>query len=277
VNSPTDKEIARLLRFIAKGTAPVVETRNRDKLMLESGAHGTISTERSAVKLVLSQGLATLGKGRLSISDAGRAWLRRLECTNDPYAGQHRNEATLIIADESGSTRVRSNDAESPLAMLRKRKDAQGQPLIGDEAFKAGERLRSDFTIGNLIPSIGVNWDVTGSGSRANGVLEITDAALAARQRVEKALAAVGPELSGVLIDVCCFLKGAGNGGTRTAMAGAIGEADPEDRAGSPRPALSSSLAYAKELSDYSLGKRGLPAGYKLKENWHAPPKAIYK
>ena len=49
------------------------------------------------------------------------------------------------------------------------------------------------------MPSIGVNWDVTGSGSRANGVLEITNAALAARQRVERALEAVGPELSGVL------------------------------------------------------------------------------
>ncbi|CAN7547544.1 DUF6456 domain-containing protein [Phyllobacterium sp. LjRoot231] len=208
MSSPVDKEIARLLRFIAKGAAAIVEAQNPEKLMLESGAHGTISTERNVVKFVLSQDLATLNKGRLSIGDAGRAWLRRLECSDDPYAGQHRRETMIVIADESGSMRVRSNDGESPLAMLRKRKDGTGQPLIGDEAFKAGERLRSDFTIGNLMPSIGVNWDVTGSGSRANGVLEITDAALAARQRVERALDAVGPELSGVLIDVCCFLKG---------------------------------------------------------------------
>lgn len=96
----------------------------------------------------------------------------------------------------------------SNLASLRNRKDASGHPLISDEAFKAGEGLRSDYTIGNLMPSIGANWDVTGSGSRANGVLEITDAALVARQRVERALEAVAPELSGVLIDVCCFLKG---------------------------------------------------------------------
>jgi Domain of unknown function (DUF6456) len=39
-------------------------------------------------------------------------------------------------------------------------------------------------------------------------VAELTDTALASRQRVDKAIDAVGPELACVLIDVCCFLKG---------------------------------------------------------------------
>jgi len=188
--------ISRLLRFLAKGPVKMLEQANAQRHMLESGAHGTISVERDAIKFALSQGLAMLMKTRLVISDAGRAYLRRLDHADDPFAAQHRSEATIEIAEPGVSMSVPTNEAESPLASLRKRKDASGQPLISDEAFKAGERLRSDYTIGNLMPSIGVNWDVTGSGSRSNGVLDITDAALAARQRVERALEAVGPELS---------------------------------------------------------------------------------
>ena len=35
----------------------------------------------------------------------------------------------------------------------------------------------------------------------------ITDALVAARQRVRQAVDAVGPELADLLLDVCCFLK----------------------------------------------------------------------
>src|SRR4029077_4793037 len=44
-----------------------------------------------------------------------------------------------------------------------------------------------------------------GGGDRAN---TMTETIVAARQRLRQAMDAVGPEFSGLLIDVCCFLKG---------------------------------------------------------------------
>jgi hypothetical protein len=60
-----------------------------------------------------------------------------------------------------------------------------------------------------MTPRMGVDWSGTGGGRRlgAQG-LEFSEQALAARQRLRSALDAVGPELSGVLLDICCFLKG---------------------------------------------------------------------
>jgi hypothetical protein len=44
-----------------------------------------------------------------------------------------------------------------------------------------------------------------GGGERAGA---FTDTVIAARQSVHQALDAVGPEFAGLLLDICCFLKG---------------------------------------------------------------------
>jgi hypothetical protein len=83
--------------------------------------------------------------------------------------------------------------------------------LVGDAAFAAGERLRRDFTFGQLTPRVTTNWEspmARGRAAGGNGPADLSDNALAARQRLHRALEAVGPELRGVLLDVCCFLKG---------------------------------------------------------------------
>jgi Domain of unknown function (DUF6456) len=103
--------------------------------------------------------------------------------------------------------------AQSPattLDLMRQRKDAAGAPWIGPAAHLAGERLRADLTFAGILPKVTMDWSrgaPSGKGPGAAG-LNPTEAALAARQRVEKALAAVGPDFSGLLIDVCGFDKG---------------------------------------------------------------------
>ena len=100
--------------------------------------------------------------------------------------------------------------AESPLLWMHRRKDAGGAALIGDAAFAAGERLRADLTVAGMLPQVTMNWsnaarvDRSGTHDRLNP----TEAAIAARQRVDGALRAVGPEVSGLLVDLCGFCKG---------------------------------------------------------------------
>lgn len=105
------------------------------------------------------------------------------------------------------------NLAESPLAWLASRKDKDGQPLLTAEEFDAGERLRGDFWFAQMTPRVTANWTLLlSAGGGGNGAPDIgpdvRDSVIAARERVRRALTAVGPDLAGVLIDVCCHLKG---------------------------------------------------------------------
>ena len=107
------------------------------------------------------------------------------------------------------SATPRFNDDESPLLRLATRKGADGQPFLNPVEAAAGERLRLDFTRAGMMPSVSQRWDAGPRGPRnSGGAGDLSDAALDARGRVERALQVVGPELSGVLLDVCCFLKG---------------------------------------------------------------------
>lgn len=101
------------------------------------------------------------------------------------------------------------NPAESPLSWLRTRRDKAGRPLISDAQYLAGERLRSDFERAMLGRRTTTDWDTAGMGSRAGNVTaELSDGAIAARQRYVAALDAVGPELAGMLAQVCCLSAG---------------------------------------------------------------------
>lgn len=138
------------------------------------------------------------GPGRFVLADAGRAWLAR---ETEGFAAQHRLMQEAVL-DELGETRtVKVNAGESPLARLK----ARG--LVDGTQFAAGEKLRRDFTLAQLSPRMGVNWDSpVVSGSRGADGDSISDVALMARRRLNKALAAAGPQLSDLLFDVCCHL-----------------------------------------------------------------------
>lgn len=152
------------------------------------------------------------GENRACLSEAGAKWLRR-STSDDPYLSQHQERAERTVETAPGEAIVVAvNSAESPLTWLHARRDASGAPVLSTDQYDAGERLRRDFELAQMRPHVTASWDsgyVTSRRARGAGAKgDISDAALAARQRVHKALKAVGPELASVLVEVCCFLNG---------------------------------------------------------------------
>ena len=126
---------------------------------------------------------------------------------------------TAPVAERARARRLRpsavpaENLAESPLIWLRRRRDKDGNSLLSDPQFQAGERLRADFWFAQMTPRVTASWNPAASSRRernaASGAgVELQDHVVAAKERVHRALKAVGPELAGILIDVCCHLRG---------------------------------------------------------------------
>lgn len=116
-----------------------------------------------------------------------------------------------IVTETGAYTHVVVDENESPLVWLARRRGRDGRVMIETHQLQAGERLRADFRRAHLMPRTSSNWsNPIPSRRRASGrqAAPLTETIIAARQRVHHALDAVGLEFSGLLLDVCCFLKG---------------------------------------------------------------------
>ncbi len=219
MNAIEEKKVVQLLRFFRDhGRCNCTEMPDKTKspLLLEAADKRKMLTTTDILRSLLANDLLEIRNAQLHLSDLGLKRLKRAASANindtGGYAGQHRDTNLREIFIEGALQVVAVNDEESPLARLRKRRDGHGKPWIDDAAFHAGERLRSDFTIGGLMQKVTASWDMTlgaaGRKAGAGGKADLTDSAIDARQRLNQALDVVGPDLGGVLMDFCCFLRG---------------------------------------------------------------------
>lgn len=147
--------------------------------------------------------------GRYNITGIGRRALKRMIAeeqaaranTNEilPFQNQHK---------EYAKGNIRYNLAESPLALLARKKDVNGGMFLSEEMLEAGERLREDFERAQLGPRVAQNWERFLSVGSSSGWSEASGGSEAARDRVSGAMKALGPGLADVAFRVCCFLEG---------------------------------------------------------------------
>jgi hypothetical protein len=201
MKAPMPRAVLRVLRFLHGGSA-TVRPGASGRHLLEVPDRGTIATDDETMRELVHRGLVATHAGVLSITADGRALVARREGPTEDFAAQHQERARSTVKAGGAAEQVMLNLSESPLGALARRRNRDGSPFLAPRQIMAGE----------LMPRTGVDWSsfgmAAGGGGRQNGIAELSDTALGARRRVEAAIEAVGPELAGVLVDVCCFLKG---------------------------------------------------------------------
>lgn len=188
----------------------------------EPGAYG-VDSPLGCGRIALYRrgaGGATLGAGYVEAAEAQAlvaagfaGWITEAGKRRLRLAGTEpdRPRATATVMVDGEAQQVVLDERESPLLWLHRRPGKDGVPQISAEEFAAGERFRADLTLAQMLPRVTVNWDAglaAGTHAAVRGPAEASDSSLAARQRVRLACKRLGPELSGLAIDVCGFLKG---------------------------------------------------------------------
>lgn len=109
-------------------------------------------------------------------------------------------EAEIAAPGQGGM--VRRNLGESPIAWLARRRDGQGRPWLTPVEAAAAERLREEFESLGTLGRTTMKWDaVRVDGGRPG--LAPAERDHAARARIARALAEVGPGLREILERVC--------------------------------------------------------------------------
>lgn len=211
--TPADrKALIRLLR-LARTPLIVDELDGAQVDLRAAGGDPPHRFPARLLRLALSGGLLLRSGDRIVAGGEAMAYLRRalVEPGGEAFQDQHRTMIADTVLEEGERRAVRRNLDESPLGALARLREKSGAPYFPAEAIEAGERLAADFNRGGLQPRITASWEPRlsqASSGQRGGQADLADSALAARDRVAAAMRALGPDLSGVALDICCFMKG---------------------------------------------------------------------
>lgn len=202
-------EFGGVLRRLA-GDGAILRKEDRGTYSLARAGRRVGTLSAAIVRTLAGRGLLCAVSGtnhEFVLSEAGHALLRRHRAQgDDAFRDQHRLAGTRTL--EPGGDRAAVNFGETPLGWLARRRGPDGKPFLDADEFESGERLRADFTYASLTPRLTQHWaEPTGAG-RGRVDADPRDAQIAAKQRFLRALDAVGPGLSDVLVAVCCHLQG---------------------------------------------------------------------
>ena len=215
---PANPVLLRLLRFIAAGIAEIAEdggdmVLRRPQAGKDRAGRPPLRFPAATVRLALSSGLIAQRDNTLSAAPPLASYLKRaiVRDRDEIFQEQHWDVQTVVVDLGKDRQPARRNLNTSPLTGLSRLKEKDGAAFFPNDALQAGERLAADFHRAQLNPRVTATWEpkiASRTKGEAGGRLDLTDAAMSARTRFSRAADAMGPELAGVAIDICCFEKG---------------------------------------------------------------------
>lgn len=241
----------RILHRLCETGAVLAVAAQMDKAVVVRDGPATEPTRTAVVDRAVAEAMALKdwitcdAPGRIAryrITKAGRAALSHMLAEAENRAsGFAEAQAGFDGADtwqdaegtnpEAGR-RMRYAMAESPLIALARRKDRDGTRFITDDLVRAGERLREDFELSHMGPRVTQDWDrfLTNSDRSAPTSRAPARGAEAARQRVEGALADLGPGLERYRSTLLLSSGGAGARGATHGLVCAVRQNRAADR-----------------------------------------------
>lgn len=232
-----EREARRILRRMCEPGAFLALARGADTAcVFRRGDDGLVTLARAPVSAVrafaarewISCGSASANMARYDVTSVGRAWLKRTLAEDgdarrrrseargmaeaaSPFARQHQEEGERLFQEDGRQVSRRVNLGETPLGWLAKRRAADGSPFLTPAEVAAGEKLREDFEQAQIGPRVAQDWRRFLTPGESGGVSRLRGPAegpMGARDRVSRALEALGPGLNDAALRACCFLEG---------------------------------------------------------------------
>ena len=200
MSSPLSAQAKRVVEALGAG--------RRFRRQQDGWAAGPLRAPDSLVRELETRDLAHRSGDTLAVGETGEAWLRRQASGDNRLLVERalpQDEESRPAKRAAPKRSVTVNLAESPLGWLK----ARG--LVDDRQYEAGERLRGDWTTAQMAPRVTMRWDAAPIARGARGspdVLDPTLAQIAAKRRMDDALAAVGAGLKDVLWRIVCAGEG---------------------------------------------------------------------
>ena len=255
------REARRILRRLCESGALLALAADMEKAavlkpMPDGRSARTAVVDRAVAQaFALKDWIACKSQGRVvlyAITAAGRAALKRMLAEDEAgrqglaeapavFGEQHRVWGERVLAAGDEPKRVRCNLAESPVAVLGRRREKDGAPFLTPDLVAAAERLREDFELAQMGPEGGAELGPVPDGRRECGLPPRRgDRRRPGRRAGTRGGGAARPRAGARRHGAALLLLpgGAGGGGAADGLVGAFGQ----DRAAHRAPAAPAAL-----------------------------------